>query len=105
MHLCASTYDKEKMELKKKVVKKKRKEPSMYELNRLLEQAESKKDRGRQKVKERQSMPLQKDKKGMIAPRNSREAFILARFYKKLEEENGIIQEPGQECRDKLKTA
>ncbi|WP_101688483.1 hypothetical protein [Dysgonomonas massiliensis] len=72
------------MILKKKVVKQKRKEATVRELNMLIEKTRDK--------KEKQHLPNldNTQKKGLIYPRNSEEAIILFRFYQQLEKQTTI---------------
>lgn len=81
-----SSYDEEDMVLKKKVVKQKRKEPSITSLNNMIQRLDSKKDKTSPSVSN--SPFKKKEKQGMISPRNSKEALILADFYKKMEEDS-----------------
>lgn len=79
-----SSYDENEMILKKKVVKQKRKEATVRELNLLIDKTRDK--------KEKRHLPNldNTQKKGLIYPRNSEEAIILFRFYQQLEKQTTI---------------
>lgn len=80
-----SSYDESEMILKKKVVKQKRKEATVRELNLLIDKARNKKE------KLHSSHLDSSPKKGLIYPSNSQEAMILFRFYEQLEKQKQTI--------------
>ncbi len=79
-----SSYDENELVLKKKVVKSKRKEPSITSLNNMVQRVEEKKQK---KDIQNKAVPFSAENvgKGLVLPKNSEEAFILARFYEQLE--------------------
>lgn len=79
-----SAYDEEELVLKKKVVKTKRKEPSITSLNSMVQRVEEKKQK---KENQSKAIPFSAENvgKGLVLPRNSEEALVLARFYEQLE--------------------
>lgn len=79
-----SSFDETEMVLKKKVVKRKRKEPSITSLNNMIQRIE-KKSNDHNNLKDSSSNT---PNKGMIIPSNSQEAFTLANFFLKLEQNN-----------------
>lgn len=79
-----SSYDENEMILNKKVVKQKRKEATVRELNMLIEKTRDKKE------KRHLSNLDTTQKKGLIYHRNSEEAIILFRFYQQLEKQTTI---------------
>lgn len=78
-----SPLDDEQMILKKKVVKRKRKEASIASLNNIIERS-----RIRKSEKLHNFSSNEKQKNAMITPTTSQEAFILARFLQRLEQES-----------------
>ena len=82
-----SSYDESEMILKKKVVKTKRREPSITSLNNLIQRTDNK----RSTKASQTPIVKQANKEGMITPRNSEEALVLARFFQKIQN-NGRIQ-------------
>lgn len=82
-----ASYDESEMILKKKVVKSKRKEPSITSLNNMIQRLKEKKDTNNIKI-----IPAEKNiRKGFVSPKNSEEALILARFFQQLEK-NPLIE-------------
>lgn len=78
-----SPLDDEQMILKKKVVKRKRKEASIASLNNIIERSRI------QKIQKLQNFSSsEKQKNAVITPTTSQEAFILARFLQRLEQES-----------------
>ncbi|WP_101690555.1 phBC6A51 family helix-turn-helix protein [Dysgonomonas massiliensis] len=78
-----SPLDDEQMILKKKVVKRKRKEASIASLNNIIERSRIQKA---QKLHNFSS--TEKQKNATITPSTSQEAFILAKFLQRLEQES-----------------
>ncbi len=79
-----SSLDEAEMVLKKKVVKRKRKEPSITSLNNMIQRIEKRSD-NRNSIK---NSSTNTSNKGMIIPSNSQEAFTLANFFLRLEQNN-----------------
>ncbi len=78
-----SPLDDEQMILKKKVVKRKRKEASIASLNNIIERSRNQKAQPPHKF-----LSPAKQKNATITPATSQEAFILARFLQRLEQES-----------------
>lgn len=84
-----ASYDENEMILKKKVVKQKRREPSITSLNNMIQRVEAKRNNNRTNTQSKiKPFATDNKKKGFITPRNSKEAFILANFFKKMEEDS-----------------
>lgn len=84
-----SSYDNSEMILKKKVVKTKRREPSITSLNNLIQNAKTRKSDRNPSLEATNKIK----KGGIITPRNSEEAMTLARFYQKIHQESQIQNE------------
>lgn len=90
-----ASYDENEMILKKKVVKRKRKEPSFRELNMLIEKTQNKQEKAT-------TQPTATEKRqGLVAPRNREEALILADFFARVENDSREWRKSTQSENDK----
>lgn len=78
-----SSLDDTEMILKKKVVKRKRKEASITSLNNLIQRTQLQKDN-----KHKEPTATLQSPKGLITPSNSKEALTLAAFFERIEKGN-----------------